>query len=94
MAPKQTKAVSITACSPKNHENCFQSKLIRSILFFLNRRVFLNPTEILKRKLIFIICVLTRENNPCLNDGSREMNSPCAAPMWLSSTTININDLP
>ena len=41
-----------------------QSKLIRSIRFFTNRRVFLNPTEILKRKLIISICVLTRENNP------------------------------
>ena len=41
-----------------------QSKLIRSIRFFTNRRVFLNLTEILKHKLIFNICVLTREKNP------------------------------
>ena len=32
-------------------------ELIRSIHFFTNKRVFLNATEILKHKLIFIICV-------------------------------------
>ena len=56
MAPKETKTVSITAHAPKNLENR-QSKQLDQFVFFTNRRVLLNPTEILKHKLIFSICV-------------------------------------
>ena len=46
-------------CAPKNHENLSISVKINLIdsFFFTNRRFFLNPTEILKRKLIINICV-------------------------------------
>ena len=96
MAPKQTKFVSRTPYAPKNHENrsiSVKINQIDSFFFFTNSRVFLIPTEILKRKLIISNCVLTREDNPWrvvfqLRLGRNE--TPCAAQMSLSTTTINL----